>query len=169
MGAFFRRETNVRCEKQSRPMRLRGWGSASPRERSAILKMSASLHLSRQVLNHFLRNQQITAPTQLFLALYTSNPTSEDTGVEITGGSYARMPITFTAPSADTGINVVSNAAEIRFPVATDDWGTISHFGVRDAATGGNLFAFAAVPIPKLIEEGDEAKFIQNALTISLE
>jgi len=129
---------------------------------------NASAWLANAMLNHFFRNTATTPPPQLFLALYTSNPTVNDVGAEIQGGSYVRRAVAFSAPVRDGLDTVISSAVEIRFPVATANWGNISHFAIRTAATGGNMLAFAAVPVPKPIETGDEAKFIVGSIRIRL-
>jgi len=91
----------------------------------------------------------------VYLALYTSNPTGADTGTEVSGGGYARQPIEFSAPADEGGKQTIKNAAEIRFPVATSDWGTVTHIGIRTAATGGDLIAYAALTNPRTILAGD--------------
>jgi hypothetical protein len=131
--------------------------------------MNASKKLEDDILNYFFRNQAVTRPSSHFLALYTSNPTDNNTGTQVTGGGYVRMPITFSTISTVGGKSTVSNTAEIRFPIATANWGNVSHFGVLDALTGGNLLAHGAVPVPKMIENGDEAKFNAGTLTISMD
>ena len=132
--------------------------------------MNASTFLGSAVLNHFFRNQPQTPTAQLFVALYISDPTDDNVGTEIAGGAYVRQQIAFTAPVKPAGEKTqISNSAEIRFPVASADWGTISHFGIITAATGGNLLAHAAVPVPKIIENGDEAKFNVGTLTIKMD
>lgn len=91
----------------------------------------------------------------VYLALYTSNPTANDTGTEVSGGGYARQPIMFSTPSLEGGKQTIKNSAKVEFPVAEGDWGTITHVGIRDAATGGNLIAFAALEAPRTIMVGD--------------
>jgi len=131
--------------------------------------MNASNYLEEAIINHFFRNGNIASPSQHFLALYISEPTDYDTGTEIQGGSYQRQQISFTAPVQSNGKATTQNNAEIRFPVATSNWGTVTHFGVCTAQTGGYLLAYAAVPLPKLIESGDEAKFNVNTLTVTID
>lgn len=135
--------------------------------------MNASTFLETAALNHFFRNQPQTPSAQLFVALYISDPTDDNVGTEIQGGGYARQQIAFSAPvqvPAQVGTKgQIANNAEIRFPVASTDWGVVSHFGILTAATGGNLLAHAPVPVPKIIESGDEAKFNVGTLTISID
>ena len=131
--------------------------------------MNASTHLEHAILNHFFRNQNQPPRPTLFLALYISDPTDDDIGTEIVGGSYARQVITFAAPQQVGGRGQIANNTQITFPTATANWGTISHWGIRDAATGGNLLVHAPVPTPKLIESGDEAKFNVGAITVSVD
>ena len=128
--------------------------------------MNASKYLEDSILDYFFRNQAVTRPAAHYLALYISDPTDDNTGSEITGGGYTRKPIEFTAPAMVSGKTTIANNAEIRFPLATANWGNVSHWGVLDAPTGGNLLAHAPVPVPKLIENGDEAKFNAETLTI---
>ena len=129
---------------------------------------NASAWLATSLLNHYFRNTPTTPPPQLFLALYISSPTVDDVGTEIQGGGYARQRIAFSAPVRVDENTQISNSAEIRFPVATADWGNISHFAIRTAATGGNMLAFTSVLIPKVIENGDEAKFIVGSINVRI-
>ncbi len=131
--------------------------------------MSASNFLEDAVLNHFFRNGSIQSPPQLYLALYISDPTDDDLGTEIAGGGYQRQMVSFSSPIQINGKATISNNIEIRYPVATANWGTITHFGIRTALEGGNLLAYAPVPVPKLIESGDEAKFNVSTLTVSMD
>lgn len=99
-------------------------------------------------------NQEFRTGT-VYLALYTSNPTGADTGTEVSGGGYARQPITFSAPALEGGKQTIKNSAKVEFPVAEGDWGTITHIGIRTAATGGDLIAYAALTNPRTILAGD--------------
>lgn len=128
--------------------------------------MNISNWLSAALLNASLRNTAFTPPATVYLALYTSDPTQADTGTEVTGGGYARQTITFAAPSIVGGIQTLKNAADIEFPIATADWGLVSHVGLRTAATGGNLLWFAAIPNPRTIQTGDKPKFLKDGTIV---
>lgn len=127
-----------------------------------------SNYLETALLNHVFRNTAYTSPTTVYVALYTSNPTDADTGTEVSGGAYARQAVTFTAPTQVSDKATIKNASEIVFPVATASWGTITHVGIRDAATVGNLLYHGALTTPKTIEAGDQFRFLANELILDL-
>lgn len=89
-----------------------------------------SAYLRDKILNHVLRNVTYAPPSAVYACLYTSDPTIEDKGQEVKGGGYARTAVTFGAPSN----GVSSNSADVIFPVATADWGTIGYVGIKDAS-----------------------------------
>jgi hypothetical protein len=127
--------------------------------------MSAiSNYLENALINAVLRNIPYTSPAAVYLALYTSDPTDANTGTEVTGGSYQRQQITFGAPND----GMVSNSNEILFPVATANWGTVTHIGILDAATGGNLLFYGAVTTPKTISTNDQLKINAGDISITL-
>ncbi len=124
-----------------------------------------SNYLENALINAVLRNTQYTSPTTVYVALYTSDPTDADTGTEVSGGSYARQPVTFSAPTD----GATENTGQIEFPVATESWGTITHVGIRDASTGGNLLFYGQLAISKLISSGDQFVIKAGDLDISLQ
>ena len=125
-------------------------------------------YLEENLLNHCLRNTAYTSPTTVYLALYTTDPTDADTGTEVSGGSYARQAVTFSAPETQDGAMVCKNSTDIEFPVATASWGTITHVGVRDAETGGNLLWHGALTTSKTINSGDQFNIKANDLVVGL-
>ncbi|REK68007.1 MAG: hypothetical protein C6P35_03290 [Cohnella sp.] len=132
------------------------------------MALAVSNYLANALLNQVFRNTAYTRPTTVYVALYTSNPTAADTGTEVSGGGYARQAVTFGAPTSVNGKQTISNSAVITFPTATAPWGTITHVGIRDAATGGNLLYYGAVDNPRSILANDIFKFLANSLSLSL-
>lgn len=98
----------------------------------------------------------------LFLALYTTDPTDADSGTEVSGGGYARQPLTGTV-AGDT----FSADDVIEFPPATANWGTVTHVGICDASTGGHLLASAALASARTVTSDDV--FREDALTVTLD
>src|SRR5690606_41168718 len=83
--------------------------------------MNMSNYLAAALLNRIFRGQAMTFPTNVYVALYTSDPTKNDTGQEVTGGGYARQQVIFSAPVAENGKQVIRNSADVVFTIATDE------------------------------------------------
>lgn len=127
--------------------------------------MSAkSNYLENALINAVLRATAFTSPATVYVALFTAVTDGEaGTVTEVSGGAYARQSVAFAAPSNGS----TSNSAEIIFPVATAAWGTITHFGIYDAATLGNLLYYGALTSSKAIATDDQFRFAASALTVS--
>lgn len=123
-----------------------------------------SNYLENALINATLRNTSYTSPTTVYLALYTSDPTDADTGTECSGSGYARQAITFGAPSN----GVSTNSAAIEYAQAGNSWGTITHVGIRDALTTGNLLYHTALDASKTIATGDVFRVAAGSLSVTL-
>ena len=128
--------------------------------------MSFSNSTETLVLNWLLTAGSATRPTAWYLALFTSNPDEDGSGTEVStsGTAYARQTAAFTVSG-----NTASNNAAIEFPTATASYGTVSHVGVYDASTGGNLIAYAALSTAKAIDTGDVLRVPAGDLDITLD
>lgn len=123
-----------------------------------------SNYLENALINATLRNTAFTSPATVYLALYTSDPTDADTGTECSGSGYARQAITFGAPSN----GVSTNSAAIEYAQAGNSWGTITHVGIRDALTTGNLLYHTALDASKTIATGDVFRVAAGSLSVTL-
>lgn len=122
-------------------------------------------YLEDKILDHVLRNVSYTSPTTTYVGLFTSDPTDAGSGTEVSGGSYARQPLSVSAASG----GIVTSSADVTFPQATANWGTISHIGILDALTSGNLLMHTPLTTSKTIEEGDILKVSSGNLTVTLD
>lgn len=128
--------------------------------------MSAmSDYLENAIGNHILRNIAYTSPTTVYCALYTVAPSDAGGGTEVSGGGYARQAVTFGAPSN----GVFTNSADVVFPIATANWGTIVAFALFDAATGGNMLIYGNLSSPKTINSGDQFRFPAGQLSVTFQ
>ena len=75
------------------------------------------------------------AATEYWLALFTSDPTTTGTTGEVTGGSYARQPISFTTWTGGTTVSAGTYATQSFTNVPTEAGG-IPYFGIFNASTG---------------------------------
>ena len=123
-----------------------------------------SNYLENALINAVLRNTSYTSPATVYVSLYTSDPTDADTGTEVSGGSYARTAVTFGAPSN----GVSTNSADVTFPTATAAWGTVTHIGIHDASTAGNLLFHTPIDTSKTIDSGDIFKITSGNLSVQL-
>ena len=125
--------------------------------------MSFSNFLETEILDHVFAGAAYTAPSTKYLALFTGAPGETGGGTEVTGGAYARQTVAFT-----TSGNTTSNNAAVEYPTATANYGTVTHVGVYDASSSGNLMAYAALSSNKTIETGDVFRVPSGDLDITL-
>jgi len=132
----------------------------------------ASDYLENSLLNGILRGTTYTAPSTIYIALFTSDPTDADTGAEVADSAYIRQDAAkggtvqegWTAPSD----GVSSNAKLIQFPAIADGTVTITHYGVYDAQAGGNLLFHSELTTPRDMEVTDVVSFDIGAITVSV-
>jgi|WetSurMetagenome_2_1015567.scaffolds.fasta_scaffold04877_3 hypothetical protein len=129
---------------------------------------SLSSYLENAILDHLFQqgNSDYPSPT-IYVALSRANPGEDGFGMdEPSTGAYARVATVYTDwDNAADGI--VDNLSAITFPEATLAWGTITHFALFDAATGGNMLAYGELPAPKVVVAEDIPDFAIGALTIT--
>jgi len=119
--------------------------------------------LENALINATLRATTYTSPSTVYVALFTTDPTDANTGTEVTGGSYARTSVAFAAPSNGAS----ASSADCTFPTCTSTWGTVSHIGIFDASTSGNLLYHTPLDTSKTIETGDIFKIASASLTVT--
>lgn len=125
--------------------------------------------LEAAILNHVFRTTAYTQPSALHIALFTAAPSDSGGGTEVSGGAYARVQVAradaqWTAPGA---AGLIDNVNAITFPTATANWGTVTHVGIFDAATAGNLLYHGAITTSKTVNSGDTFSFAAGTLDIS--
>lgn len=126
--------------------------------------MSAmSDYLENAFLSHFCSVSSTTMPAAVYLGLSTASMNDDDSGTELSGSGYAREAITFAAAASAS----ISNNAGVEFNSATGSWGTVSHWAIYDAATGGNQLFHGSFATAKTIATGDILKVASGALTIT--
>jgi hypothetical protein len=125
--------------------------------------MSFTNFLETEILDHVFAGAAYTAPSTKYLALFTAAPGEAGGGTEVSGTGYARQSIAFTT-SGDT----TSNNAAVEFPTAGASWGTVTHIGVFDASTSGNLMVYATLTASKAVASGDVFRVPSGDLDITL-
>lgn len=133
--------------------------------------------LENKLIDHVFRGQAYTAPLVIYVALFTSACTDAAVGTEVSGGSYARPGITGSLVNwagtqaaasvlASTGSSgTTSNNAAVMFATPSAGWGLVTHIGLMDALTAGNLLVCTALTTAKTINAGDTVSFPAASLT----
>mgnify|MGYP006908242532 FL=1 len=127
--------------------------------------MSFSNTFETHVLQYVFTTDSVTRPTSWYVGLFTADPTDTGSGAtEISGNGYARVSASFTVSG-----NAATTSAAVEFAAATGSWGTISHIGIFDASTGGNLIAHSALTASKAIANGDVFRIPASDIDITLD
>lgn len=126
--------------------------------------MAASLFLQNKIANHIYRNTSYTSPTTVYAALFTSTASLAELNAgtltnEVSGGSYARVAITFGAPTAG-----VTQAGTTTFTTASAGWGAIRYVAVMDASTSGNVLDYSQLSSDVTINSGNTFQFNSGSL-----
>ena len=126
--------------------------------------MDFSHYLENKLISATVRNVSYSTPEKVYLALFKTNPTKNNIGIEVTGASYTRPNVTFAVP-AD---GVTQNPSQITYAVATTNWGDVSYVGIMDSKEDGNLLYFTELENHKNILTGDQLKFKPTEITLTL-
>jgi len=114
-------------------------------------------HAEALLLDWLMTNGSATRPTAWYVALYTAAPSDSGGGTEVSGNGYAREAVTFAAATSPGG--TTSNTGAVSFTASGGDWGSITHIGIHDASTGGNLLWHGAMTASKTVADGDTLEF----------
>lgn len=126
---------------------------------------SLSTYAENAILNHVLKVTAFAQPTNLYVAISTTDPTVAGTGItEPVGNGYARVLCNTWKTAA---ARLISNSGTIAFPEATGAWGTIGYYATFDAATGGNMISYGSLAATKTIGFGDNASFQDGSIAVS--
>jgi hypothetical protein len=137
-------------------------------------------YLENKIVDLVFRGQAYTAPV-VYVALYTAAPSDAGGGTEVSGNGYARVKAAAGASQAlsdwkstqndslastgNTGNTTNTNA--INFPTPTATWGTVTHFALYDALTGGNELFWGPLTISKTINQADTVTFPAGTLSVT--
>jgi len=123
-------------------------------------------HAENLLLNYLMTGTSVTRPTNWYVALYTGAPSDAGGGTELSGSGYARQTIDFDVATGTGG--TTDNSADVVFTAAGGDWGTITHIGIHDAATSGNLLWHGAMSTSKTVTDGDSLQFSAGNVDLTI-
>lgn len=132
-------------------------------------------YLAEDMLEELLGGQTRTRPAPHYYALSTTTPTAAGGNfTEPSGGSYARVTVSnpgdvFPTSASWGDPSTYTTNADITWVTATADWGTLTHWGIFDASTGGNLLFFGAFDSSVTVNNGDDAAILASDLVVGLD
>lgn len=120
--------------------------------------MSAlSNYAEKLLLDWMMTTGSATRPTAWYVALFTAAPSDSGGGTEVSGAGYSRQSVTFDAAATPGG--TTSNNNLVSFTASGGDFGTVSHIGIFDASTSGNLLWHGAMTASKSVSDGETLEF----------
>jgi hypothetical protein len=129
---------------------------------------SFSDYCENEILDHLFGKDDYAPPT-IYVGLSTADPGDGGVGLrEPNGDGYTRVPTTEADWNVAAG-GLVDNANAIALGPATADWGTLTHFALFDAASGGHLLVHGTLAQPKTIQNGDTARFAGGEIDVTLD
>ena len=123
-------------------------------------------HAEALLLDWLMTNGTATRPTAWYVALFTAAPSDSGGGTEVSTGGYSRQSVTFDAASSPGG--TTSNSAAVTFTASGADYGTVTHIGIFDASTSGNLLWHGALTASKTVADGDTLEFSAGNIDLTL-
>ena len=105
-------------------------------------------------------------PSVFYIGLSTTEPTTGGANVtEPADTAYSRVKLTSLSAPVD---GVIYNTEQIGFADSTVDWGTITHFVIYDAQTGGNLLVYNTLDKPRTVYADSQITFRAKGLRLAL-
>lgn len=128
-----------------------------------------STYLAQAAINHFVRRSAQSVPDGTHLALFVADPTDNNvTANEVTGAWYTRQDVTSWAAPVGTG-STTSNSNQVAFPAVTGNAVTVTHWGIYDAGTSGNLLFSGELTMAKVLNVDDVLVIGANDLTLDFQ
>lgn len=137
--------------------------------------MAFSQYFATQVLNWVKGSTFPTALSNVYVSLHTGDPGSAGTSNDVTStikGSATRTTVSsaaFTAvASASGGGFEITNTGVVQITTSAVNTTTqtVTHFGIWDAATGGNFLASGALTTSVGVQLGDTVQFNIGAMAV---
>ncbi len=128
--------------------------------------MNTNYFLNLVAGNVFKTKTSPAIPSKLYIGFSKTAPNISGGNVtEPNGNGYARIPLNSLGAPAN---GLVSNTAPVEFAESTAAWGTLTHYVIYDAATGGNLLMYGALTSSRTVEGNTVMLFKAGELKLSV-
>jgi len=123
-------------------------------------------YAEKLLLDWMMTTGSATRPTAWYVGLFTAAPSDSGGGTEVSGSGYARESAAFDAAASPGG--TTSNSADISFTASGGNWGTITHIGIFDAVSAGNLLWHGSMTASKVVNDGDTLQFSTGNIDLTI-
>ena len=123
-------------------------------------------HAEKLILDWMMTAGTAARPSAWYVALYTAAPSDAGGGTELSGSGYAREAVAFAAATSGTG--TTSNTGVAIFTADGGDWGSVTHMGIHDASSGGNLLWHGSLAAAKTVADGDTLEFAVGNIDLTV-
>jgi len=123
-------------------------------------------HAENLLLNFLMTTGTATRPTNWYLALFTAAPSDTGGGTECSGNGYSRQTVAWDAASGSGG--TTSNSGTVTFTASGGNFGNVTHIGIFDASTSGNLLWHGAMAAAKQVNSGDSIQFATGSIDLTI-
>ncbi len=115
-------------------------------------------------LANIVRGVAIVELSTVWISLHTADPTRNGLfTAEVAVGDYGRMPAAFDAAA----LGIIQNTDVEQWIATGADFGLITHAGLNDALTTGNMLYSTPLDVSKNVPDGDIFQFAAAAFTIT--
>lgn len=152
----------------------------------AAQAQSLTDYAENKLIDAVFRGQALGAPATFYVGLATAASSCETgtiTEVSTSGTGYSRAAVTSslanwagtqssgsTTASSGSGGQTSNNSTIMIGSTATGSWGSVTHFFMADASSGGNIWVCQSLTTPKTINTSDPAPtFSAGALTVTFQ
>tara|TARA_R100000951_G_scaffold88181_2_gene76166 strand:+ start:834 stop:1226 length:393 start_codon:yes stop_codon:yes gene_type:complete len=123
-------------------------------------------YAEKLLLDFLMTTGTATRPTNWYVALFTAAPNDAGGGTEVSAGGYARQSVAFSAAASPGG--TTSNTGEVSYTASGGDYGTVTHMGIFDASSSGNLLWHGALTASKAVADGDTLTFAAGNIDLTM-
>lgn len=130
--------------------------------------MNTTYFLNQIMGNLFRTKTNPPLPTNYYLGLSTSAPQTDGSGAKepsTNGTGYLRVALTGLSTPEN---GVVKTTKDISFNESLSSWGTVTHYVVYDAPSGGNLLFYGTLATTCTVDKNTVVTIRSGELTITL-
>lgn len=135
---------------------------------TVLMSGNFTKYTAQKILGATLMGSVWTVPLTMNAALFTSVTSNGDLVTEVAAATgYARRLITYAPPATPSNGKAYNNLT-VEFAQATTPWGAVTHIGLYDTISGGNLLYWTPIQTPTDIDVDNIFRIPTSMLPLTL-